>query len=517
VAGVAAGRSNNGVAGYCGGCSIIPVKITGSDGYASFSAMASGLTWSADQGARVINLSFAGSSGSTTVRDAIAYAHDRGAVVTVSAGNYGSGAMTYPAAYPGALAVATVDSGEALETYSNYGSWVQVAAPGCNYATKRTTASSPFGAFCGTSSAAPAAAGIAALAFSYKPSATNTEVEQALQSSAVSKSFVQYGRVDAWGTLAALGATNPAATAPTNGGPPMILSSTGGLLTAAPQPGQAVSTSGGGWSGASTIRLTYQWRRCDSAGANCAAIAGATSSTYTTTSADTGYTLRSAVTASNSLGSAVAVSEPSSGTGGTPTGSAPASTSSPAVSGTTTTGSTLSASTGVWSGSPTSYAYQWQRCDSTGNACTALSGATGPSYSLSSGDVNYTMRVAVTASNAYGSSTATSTPTAAVTAAPAAGLTNTSFSGSISKRSPSSSFDVTVAAGDATATLTFTKASSLTVTLIAPDGTTVGTATGASGLRLTRALSAGTYRYAVSGSVAKGSASFTLAVQYTAP
>jgi thermitase len=430
VAGVAGGRSDNGtgIAGYCGRCSILPVKISGPDGNATWSAMASGLTWAADQGARVINLSFAGGSGSSTVQSAIEYAHDRGAVIAVSAGNYGTSSVTYPAAYPGALAVAAVTSSDTLSSYSSYGSWVEIAAPGTNYATARTTANPLFTEFAGTSSAAPAAAGIAGLAFSYDPSATNTQIEQALESGAVAGSFTQYGRVDAWGALSALGATSPAATAPVNGGAPMIVTSTGAPLAGAPQPEQGIGASGGNWSGAPAIGLSFRWQRCDSSGAGCAAIAGATSQTYVPTSSDSGCTLRAAVTATNPLGSATAVSQPS-----------------PVVAG--------------------------------------------------------------SSSEAPPPPSPTPTPT----------VTTTTFSGSLSAKQTSKSFSLTAGSGSSTATLSFNKVPSLTLTLIAPDGTTAATVSGASGMQLTRDLAAGTYRYVVSGSVKKGSASFALDVSYITP
>jgi Subtilase family/Fervidolysin N-terminal prodomain len=346
AAGVAASRSGNGIgaAGYCGGCSIIPVKITGSDGYATWSAMASGITWATDQGARVINLSFAGTSGSSTVAAAVAYAHDHGAVVTASAGNYGSSSPTYPAAYPGALAVASTNGSDALESYSNYGTWVQLAAPGCNYGTNRSTAGSLFGNFCGTSSAAPAVAGIAALAFSYAPSATNTQVEQALATGAAPvDGFVRYGRVDAWGALSALGAGSSAQTAPLNQAAPIVVASNTGPLTTAPQPGQLLWASGGGWSGAPTMSLAFQWSRCDSAGGGCVPISGATWRTYTPTSSDSGHTLRTTVSAANSLGSASAVSQPSPVVGGS-SSEPPPPPPSPAPPPTTTTTTTFSGS-----------------------------------------------------------------------------------------------------------------------------------------------------------------------------
>jgi hypothetical protein len=95
----------------------------------------------------------------------------------------------------------------------------------------------------------------------------------------------------------------------------------------------------------------------------------------------------------------------------------PSSTSLPAISGTALQGQTLSASNGSWSGTtPLTYAYQWQRCNSSGGSCAAVGGATGSTDLLGSGDVGFTMRVSVTASNSAGSATATSAATAVVTA-----------------------------------------------------------------------------------------------------
>jgi thermitase len=176
AAGVVAARSDNGVgvASICGGCSIMPVKIAGSDGYATWSAMASGITWAVDHGARILSISFASPTSSSTVASAIQYARGRNALIFASAGNHSSSAAYYPAASAGAIAVAATNESDNLEPYSNYGSWVQLAAPGCNYSTLWTTkySSNPYNLYCGTSSAAPAAAGIAALALSRDPSVT---------------------------------------------------------------------------------------------------------------------------------------------------------------------------------------------------------------------------------------------------------------------------------------------------------------------------------------------------------
>lgn len=107
------------------------------------------------------------------------------------------------------------------------------------------------------------------------------------------------------------------------------------------------------------------------------------------------------------------------GCGAAPT-APPASTSAPVVSGTAQQGQTLSASVGTWSGGPTSYAYQWNRCNSAGAGCAAITGATAPTYTLmAAADIGATINVTVTASNSIGSGSATSATTGVVSSAPA--------------------------------------------------------------------------------------------------
>jgi len=211
TAGVIAARGGNrtGIAGICWVCRILPVKVLGADGAGSYSTIAQGIRWAADHGADIINLSLGGDDDSRLLRDAVAYATGKGALVLAAAGNEGSSAPHYPAAIPAVLAVGAATSTDRRYSWSNYGSsWVDVAAPGCNPAQARD---GKVGQFCGTSSATPFVAGVAALLASTTPAPTAATIRTALTSSAdkISGTWVpkSSGRVNAAAALTALAVT----------------------------------------------------------------------------------------------------------------------------------------------------------------------------------------------------------------------------------------------------------------------------------------------------------------------
>jgi hypothetical protein len=200
---------------------------------------------------------------------------------------------------------------------------------------------------------------------------------------------------------------------PTNTGLPQI--------SGTAQQGQSLTASTGSWSGSPTS-YGYQWQRCNSTGGACAAVSGATASSYALTSSDVNSTMRVLVSAKNAGGTTTALSAQTAVVASPPVNpTPPANTALPQVSGTAQAGQTLTASTGSWSGSPTSYAYQWNRCDSAGANCAAISGATATTFALTSTDVGKTLRASVTAKNSAGSTTATSNQTAVVASAPTSG------------------------------------------------------------------------------------------------
>ena len=197
--------------------------------------------------------------------------------------------------------------------------------------------------------------------------------------------------------------------APDANNPPSI---SGG---AAPQTGQLLSTTNGTWSGA-TGAFTYVWERCDGSGASCAAIGGATASTYAPVSADLTHTLRTIVTASNVAGLTPSAASAATGVvtaGGTL--SPPVNTVAPAISlptGETAPllGDVLFASAGTWSGSfPMTFAYSWAKCpaaDPLDGPCVSIPGATLSFFTVPASLYGLRIRVRVTATN-----TVTSVPT----------------------------------------------------------------------------------------------------------
>jgi subtilisin family serine protease len=203
VAGVIAASAANGfgVAGGCPECRIMPVKALDANGMGYWSVAARGIVWAADHGADVINLSFGGPTGGSTLYNAIAYARAMGAVVVASAGNNGTTDRFYPGAFDNVISVAASSSFDLRYSWSNYSStWVTLAAPGCTYTTIMRDA---YGTFCGTSAAAPVVASIAALVRSRRPAWTDDRVEALLLESTVATPyrFTRRGRIDAFAAL----------------------------------------------------------------------------------------------------------------------------------------------------------------------------------------------------------------------------------------------------------------------------------------------------------------------------
>lgn len=199
VAGIAAAVTNNytGMAGIAPRASILPVRVLGNDGSGSLQDVANGIVYAANQGAQVINLSLGSPASSSTLQNAIQYAWNRGAVIVAAAGNDNSRTPNYPANYPNVIAVASTDRYDSRSSFSNYGSWVEVAAPGQSILS--TYPGSCYAYLSGTSMAAPHVAGLAALLAAQ--GRTQTQIRDAILDTtdpiAGTGVFWVYGRINA--------------------------------------------------------------------------------------------------------------------------------------------------------------------------------------------------------------------------------------------------------------------------------------------------------------------------------
>ncbi|NMO57032.1 S8 family serine peptidase [Actinoplanes sp. TBRC 11911] len=193
----ASGYDGKGVAGVCWACRILPVKVLNANGEGGYDKIVAGIRYAADHGATIISLSLGAAEDDAALRAAVAYAQGKGSLVIAAAGNSGKSAVHFPAAFPSVLAVGGVDQADKRYAWSNYGSWVDVAAPGCNVAQQP---SGVIGDYCGTSSATPFVAGVAGLLASTDPAPTAAQIRAALIASKVRPS----GRIDALAAMNAL-------------------------------------------------------------------------------------------------------------------------------------------------------------------------------------------------------------------------------------------------------------------------------------------------------------------------
>ena len=213
VAGTAAAIGNNGVGvtGIAMNCRIMPLRISDANGYAAYSTMAQAITYAADHGARVANLSFK-ASNSSSVSSAAQYLNSKGGVLTLAAGN--DGAFDATSDNPYLLIVSATDSTDTLASWSCTGNNVDLSAPGVSILL--TTKGGGYGWGSGTSFAAPCVAGVAALVISANPSLSATQVMSLLKQSADDLGAAGWdpsygwGRVNAYkAVLAATGGTPP--------------------------------------------------------------------------------------------------------------------------------------------------------------------------------------------------------------------------------------------------------------------------------------------------------------------
>ncbi len=219
VAGVVAALGNNGVgvASVAWGCRIMPIRISDTTGYGYYSTAATGLSWAADHGARVANISYE-FSDSSTVLAAAAYFQSKGGVVTVSAGNDNT-VLTIPDS-PYVLTVGATDSNDARASFSNTGPVVDLVAPGVNITT--TANGGGYRTSSGTSFSAPIVAGVAALVLSVNANLTPAQVQTIVTSSADDLGAHGYDTTFGWGRVNAANAVAQAVATLPDTQPPVV-------------------------------------------------------------------------------------------------------------------------------------------------------------------------------------------------------------------------------------------------------------------------------------------------------
>jgi subtilisin family serine protease len=222
-AGIAGAVTNNdiGMAGVCWNCSIMPVQVWNETGWGYWDDVAAAIKYAADNGADVISMSFGDYESQNIILDAVNYAYDKGVVLCAAAGNDNKGTEFYPAAYENVTAVAMTDPKDKRVhdnpwSGSNYGEWVDIAAPGgLIYSTMPTyhvTMNDEYlvqnyDFVLGTSFATPMVAGVAALLLSKDPSLSPNEVKSLLCKNVdpyYSNKYIGTGRLNAYKVLADL-------------------------------------------------------------------------------------------------------------------------------------------------------------------------------------------------------------------------------------------------------------------------------------------------------------------------
>ena len=200
---------------------------------------------------------------------------------------------------------------------------------------------------------------------------------------------------------------------------------TGPLSSAPPvvafviQQGRQLTGAVGSWSGSGAIKYAYQWHRCDTAGAHCKSIRGATRRTYTFVAKDVGHTIGFGVRATDKSGTRKAYASLVGPVAGPK--ARLVSTGQPAVIGVAEEGQTLQVSAGSWSPTPTTIEYQWQRCNANGRRCKPLPGATASSYAVTAADTGHALLAVVHATVGTASQDAVSVATPSAVTAPTPG------------------------------------------------------------------------------------------------
>lgn len=187
VAGIAAAIGNNaiGVSGLAPKCKILPVKVLG-NGTGSMETVSEGLIWAADHGADVVNMSLGTYTENKTLGESVKYALGKNVVCVATMGNDNVERRRYPAGFAGMIAIGSTDENDKKSSFSNYGNWITVSAPGTNILSTLPTYMSPngYGKMSGTSMAAPLVTGLVGLMRSQRKGLSPAEASKILKETA---------------------------------------------------------------------------------------------------------------------------------------------------------------------------------------------------------------------------------------------------------------------------------------------------------------------------------------------
>jgi thermitase len=159
---------------------IMPVRVLDDDGTGSQWTVAEGMYWAADHGANIINLSLGTHGSASVLREAVEEVTDQGVLVVAAAGNDGRDRRMFPAAAPDAIAVGSVGVGDISSTFSNFGRWIDVVAPGEDIHSSYAFPNDSYASTSGTSMASPWVAGEAALLLSRNPTLSPAALSSAI-------------------------------------------------------------------------------------------------------------------------------------------------------------------------------------------------------------------------------------------------------------------------------------------------------------------------------------------------
>ncbi|MBE0448229.1 MAG: S-layer homology domain-containing protein [Actinobacteria bacterium] len=213
VAGIIAATANNsrGITGVSWGARLLAVKVLNSRGSGTDLTVSNGIIYAADRGAKIINLSLGGYNYSSTMASAVLYAQSKGCVIIAAAGNDNKGSLDYPAGYQNVIGVSATDLSDNKASYSNYGWYVDVAAPGGDgdlnvnheYGILSCYPGGSYTYAIGTSMATPHVSGLAALILSRFPNRNRDQLVRTLQETADDlgaagkDDYFGYGRINA--------------------------------------------------------------------------------------------------------------------------------------------------------------------------------------------------------------------------------------------------------------------------------------------------------------------------------